>query len=37
MAIWDNWSQTKKTRALIGVLGFAGLFLYALFMDLTGQ
>jgi len=37
MAIWDNWSTAKKTRALVGILLLVGAVLYALFMDLSGR
>lgn len=36
MAIWDNWSTVKKTRAIIGVTILGALLLYGTFMDLMG-
>lgn len=36
MAIWDNWSTVKKTRAAVGLLLLVGVVLYALIMDFMG-
>jgi hypothetical protein len=36
MAIWDDWSTAKKTRAVIGIVGFIGLLLYAAVADMMG-
>lgn len=33
MAIWDDWSTFKKTRAVVGLIGIAAIFIYAAIRD----